>query len=175
MSYARLWRHVSETAALLNEHGIGEDDRVAIVLANGPDMATAFLAVSAAAACVPLNPSYRADEFHAVFHGLSVRALIVQATVPSPARAVASALGIPVIDLSPIADEPAGLFSVHIPAAIASARRPALASANNVALVLNTSGTTGNAKAVALTHANLWHSARNTADAFGSSRRAIAA
>ena len=43
--------------------GIGRGDRVAIVLPNGPEMATAFLAVAAGATTAPLNPAYRADEF----------------------------------------------------------------------------------------------------------------
>ena len=40
----------------LNELGIGRGDRVAIVLPNGPEMATAFVAVASAATAAPLNP-----------------------------------------------------------------------------------------------------------------------
>lgn len=49
-------------AVQLNALGLGRGDRVAIVLPNGPEMATAFVAVAAAASTAPLNPAYRADE-----------------------------------------------------------------------------------------------------------------
>ena len=38
-------------------------DRVAIVLPNGPEMATAFLSVASAATSAPLNPAYRQEDF----------------------------------------------------------------------------------------------------------------
>src|SRR5262245_29782695 len=62
LCYGRLHEHVVATIRALNELGIGREDRVAIVLPNGPEMATAFLAVSCAATCAPLNPTYRAEE-----------------------------------------------------------------------------------------------------------------
>ena len=49
--------------ATLNALGIGRGDRVAIVLPNGPEMATAFVAVACGATTAPLNPAYRAEEF----------------------------------------------------------------------------------------------------------------
>ena len=54
---------MSDTLAALNARGIGRNDRVAIVLDNGPEMAAAFLCISAGATAAPLNPAYRADEF----------------------------------------------------------------------------------------------------------------
>ena len=40
----------------LRAAGIGAGDRVAIVLPNGPEMATAFVTVAQAAITAPLNP-----------------------------------------------------------------------------------------------------------------------
>ena len=34
-----------------------------MVLPNGPEMATAFLAISSVCTCAPLNPAYSFDEF----------------------------------------------------------------------------------------------------------------
>ena len=48
---------IGDTVARLNALGIGRGDRVAIVLPNGPEMATAFIAVAAAASNAPLNPA----------------------------------------------------------------------------------------------------------------------
>src|SRR3979411_2508132 len=61
------WRALRDLAArtidALNAMGIGRGDRAAIVLRNGPEMATAFVCVAAGAATAPLNPGYREDEF----------------------------------------------------------------------------------------------------------------
>ncbi|TIU62197.1 MAG: AMP-dependent synthetase, partial [Mesorhizobium sp.] len=62
LTHGGLRRLIRETVAKMNELGLGRGDRVAIVLPNGPEMATAFLAVAAAASTAPLNPAYRADE-----------------------------------------------------------------------------------------------------------------
>src|SRR5262245_10893022 len=62
LSYGRLLEHVQEVGGRLRELGIRRGDRVALVLPNGPETATAFLAVAAAATCAPLNPAYRSGE-----------------------------------------------------------------------------------------------------------------
>ncbi len=49
--------------AALNTMGIGRNDRVAIALGNGPELAVTFLAVAAGATSAPINPAYSADEF----------------------------------------------------------------------------------------------------------------
>src|SRR5262249_27918942 len=111
---------VSETVALLNSLGIGRAGRVAIVLPNGPEMATAFLAIGAGAATAPLNPAYREDEFDFYLSDLEPRALVLAAGLESPARAVAARRGIPVIELAPQADGPAGSFRLQAASAPAS-------------------------------------------------------
>ncbi|MDZ7651550.1 MAG: AMP-binding protein [Burkholderiaceae bacterium] len=63
LSYKALRAHVARTVAALNALGIGRGDRVAIVLPNGPEMASAFVAIAAGTTSAPLNPAYRADEF----------------------------------------------------------------------------------------------------------------
>ena len=63
LSYAGLRALVTTTLASLNAAGAGRNDRVAIVLDNGPEMAACFLACAAGTASAPLNPAYRADEF----------------------------------------------------------------------------------------------------------------
>ena len=54
MSYARLTDQSDAVAAQLQGMGIGRGDRVAIVLSNGPEMAAAFLGVTACAVAAPL-------------------------------------------------------------------------------------------------------------------------
>src|SRR5687768_13594732 len=62
LTYGGLLRHVEYIVKSVNGMGVGRNDRVAIVLLNGPEMATAFLGVGACATAAPLNPAYRADE-----------------------------------------------------------------------------------------------------------------
>ena len=67
LSYTSLFEHCAATTALLNGAGVSRGDRVAVVLPNGPEMATCFLAVAMGASCAPLNPTYRRNEFELLF------------------------------------------------------------------------------------------------------------
>src|SRR5262249_40356408 len=103
LSYGKLLRQVEQVVQTLHRCGIGRKDRVAVVLPNGPEMAVAFLGVSAAATCAPLNPAYRASECEFYLTDLKAKALLVLAGADLPARAVAVALGIPIMELTPAA------------------------------------------------------------------------
>ena len=111
LTYNRLWAHVRGTVTTLNTMGVGRNDRVAIVLPNGPEMVVVFVAVAAGATSAPLNPAYRANEFDFYLSDLNAKALIIQSELDSPARAVAEARGIPIIELSPVLEAEAGIFT----------------------------------------------------------------
>jgi acyl-CoA synthetase (AMP-forming)/AMP-acid ligase II len=138
---------------------VGRDDRVAIVLPQGPDLAVTFLAVAAGATAAPLNPAYVEREFVFYLEDLQARALILPQGSDSPALAAASSLGVPVIELIP-GENGAGRFR------LSGVSRPlesqaGFAEADDVGLVLHTSGTTSRPKMVPLTHANLLASIRH--------------
>src|SRR4051812_36842195 len=101
LSYGALRQLIQYTGKALNAAGIGRNDRVAIVLPNGPEMATSFMAVACAATAAPLNPAYRADEFEFYLSDLNAKALIVEQGSPCAAIAVAEKLGVPVLALCP--------------------------------------------------------------------------
>ncbi len=154
LTYGGLRRHIGAVGETLRAIGINRNERVAVALADGPEMAVAFLAVAASATCVPLNPTYSADEYATYLADLHAKALIVQAGVPTPARAVARTCGCAIIELVPRPDAEAGLFSLT-----SVAQNPSVyhefASPNDIALVLHTSGTTARPKRVPLTHMNI--------------------
>jgi len=162
LSFAALSRLADDTVAALNRLGIGRDDRVAIVLPNGPEMAAAFIAIGAGATTAPLNPAYRAEEFRFYLTDLSARALVVERGSQSPAIAVAGELGVPVVELETQEDTPAGAFTLS-GAGGGPAARPGPAGPRDVALVLHTSGTTSRPKIVPLSQANVTASAGNIA------------
>ncbi len=154
------------TVARLNALGIGRHDRVAMVLPNGPEMAAGFLAIAAGATTAPLNPAYRADEFDFYLSDLNAKALVIQEGMESPARAVAAARNVPIISLHPGAL--AGDFTLEPQAAMAGpAAHPGFAEAEDVALVLHTSGTTSRPKIVPLRHINVTASAYHIGEVLG--------
>lgn len=173
LDYGTLAAFVTQTGARLNTLGIGRGHRVAMVLPNGPEAAAAFLAVAAHACAAPLNPALGDDEFTFHLRDMRADALLVQRDADEPvaagaARAVAVArrLGIPVVELTPRRDDPAGVFDLdgeprHLPADRSVPARP-----GDTALVLHTSGTTARPKLVPLTQENLNVAAGNTARAF---------
>ncbi|TQF80121.1 AMP-binding protein [Elioraea sp. Yellowstone] len=158
LDHAGLRTLAERTVASLNRIGIGRGDRVAIVLPNGPEAAAAFVAIAAGATTAPLNPAYREDEFAFYLEDLRARALVALKGAETPARAAAARLGIPVLDLVPGAA--AGDFTLE-GGTQGRAARPGLAEADDVALVLHTSGTTARPKIVPLSHANVTASARH--------------
>ena len=78
LSYGALLNLVENTVLALNRCGIRRNDRVAIVLPNGAEMAAAFVAVSCGATAAPLNPAYRKPEFDFYLSDLDAGALIVE-------------------------------------------------------------------------------------------------
>ena len=112
MTYGRLREHVDQTVGSLNLRGIGREDRVAIVLPNGPEMASAFLSIASAATTAPLNPQYRKPEFDFYLRDLGARALVVMEGSDSPAIESAEELGINLLRLGVPEGAPAGSFEL---------------------------------------------------------------
>jgi acyl-CoA synthetase (AMP-forming)/AMP-acid ligase II len=158
LSHAALAALAERTVGWLNAHGIGRNDRVAIVLPNGPEMATAFLCVGAGATTAPLNPAYRAEEFDFYLSDLDARAIVLMKGEKGAAREVAERRGIAILDLTP--GEAAGAFTLE-GGRPGVAAKPGMAQPSDVALVLHTSGTTARPKIVPLSQANVAASARH--------------
>jgi acyl-coenzyme A synthetase/AMP-(fatty) acid ligase len=150
LTYDGLRALAERTILALNGFGIGRNDRVVIVLPNGPEMVAAFLAIGSGATAAPLNPAYKVDEFEFYMSDLSAKALVVEAGSASSALEAAKRLGVAALTLNPAPALGAGAFllSGGTPGYVA---RPGRAAPEDVALVLHTSGTTSRPKIVPLT------------------------
>jgi acyl-CoA synthetase (AMP-forming)/AMP-acid ligase II len=163
--YADLRAHVQATVSALNERGIGRNDRVAIVLPNGPEMASVFLSVAAGATTAPLNPAYRRQEYEFYLSDLGAKTLVVEEGSDSPAVGVAADLGIPILELrvpdGAPAGAPAGTFELVGDGPGGPVDHGGMAEPDDIALVLHTSGTTARPKIVPLAQRNVCASAGN--------------
>ncbi|MHC4455238.1 MAG: non-ribosomal peptide synthetase [Planctomycetota bacterium] len=145
------------TWLLMHPH---EKDRVAIVLPNGPEMATAFISVAAYCSSAPLNQNYRTKEYQFYLTDLHAKAVILPEGIQSPAREVAQELKIPIIELK-IDNNEAGLFTLETNGPATSTTHEYITVPENEALVLHTSGTTALPKIVPLKQKNVIQSAEN--------------
>jgi oxalate---CoA ligase len=168
VSYAELDLLIDQVASTLRQLGVRESDTIGIVLRDGPEMALAFLAVSSVAAAAPLNPSYREPEFVFEIDDLGLAAVIVGSGEGEIGAAVSAATdrGIPILRVS--SSVSAGFDMVLSgPEVRAEADPGPRCHADDVALVLHTSGTTARPKIVPLSHSNLMASASAITETLG--------
>ena len=162
LTYGGLLGQVDRVVEYLNARGIHRNDRIAIALPNGSEMAVGFLGVASSAVCAPLNPAYSHSEFKFYLSELNPKGLIVQSGINTAATGVAEKHGIPVIELMPNSQGAAGTFTLRGNGRPVTLRR-GFPQAEDITLILHTSGTTSPPKLVPLTHANLLASAGNIA------------
>ncbi|HVA52442.1 MAG TPA: acyl--CoA ligase [Acidimicrobiales bacterium] len=155
-----LRREVDRLAAQLRSAGLGPNSRFAIVLPNGPEMAFVLLAAMAVGCAAPLNPKYREDEFRFYLDDLHASALITLEGA-SPEALAAAPEGV-----IPITVRGEGL-TIDLVVPFAGKSSMARPTADDLALVLHTSGTTSRPKIVTLRQRNLARSARNIASSLG--------
>ncbi|HUG36202.1 MAG TPA: AMP-binding protein, partial [Candidatus Limnocylindrales bacterium] len=155
LTYQALHAHVASTVAALNRMGIGRHDRLAVVLPDSAETATALMAVASCATAAPLNPAYRAAELEFYLADLRVSAVLLVAGSDAPARAAAEKLGLRIVERVPLGDAAAGLFALSgdVGGRVARTTRPA--GPDDVALLLHTSGSTARPKRVPILHRTL--------------------
>ena len=159
-TYGDLKKMTAYVSSRLRSYGISVADRVAIVLPNGPEMATAFITMAQSCTTAPLNPNYREEEYLFYLKDLNAKALVVLQDYNGPALAAANHLNISVIKVSVNPQHLAGEFELlgEIHNSVISQRLP---TPQDVALILHTSGTTSKPKIVPLLHSNIVSSAEN--------------
>lgn len=158
LTFAALDRHIRRIGEQLQAAGIGPSSRVGIALPRSPEAALLSLAVCCMSTMLPINPNLSTADLEAEVSRLRPDALIVAGGTDVPAWASKAGAG-------------CALFQVPTPASVVVSsfdgvelrqltptrrpRRPGSVDDDAVAVVFRTSGTTGVAKRVPVTHGNL--------------------
>jgi oxalate---CoA ligase len=157
ITYAGLSECLEAGVCRLIDEGVRRGDRVALFTPRGPSGLVGFLTVSSIATCCPIDPRLKRDEVQSALEALSVSA-IVDATDEPMLSELAGLLNLKFISMTfpAPAEEPASRPAQFRP----TGQR---AAADDIALILQTSGTTSRPKLVPLSHANI----RAAAEAIG--------
>jgi acyl-coenzyme A synthetase/AMP-(fatty) acid ligase len=115
ITFKALKKQVHDISGQLAGHGINKNDRAVIVLPNGPEMATAFLAISSYMSAAPLNPSYKLSEYEFYLKDLKPKIVIVEKESTNAVVEAANKLNIEICEIKQIKEEPKGIliFMIH--------------------------------------------------------------
>ncbi len=167
VTYSDLDRASAQVAGLLGGMGVGPGDRVGLMLPNVSQFAACYYGIlRAGAVVVPMNVLLKGREAAFYLSDSEAKVLLAWHQFAEPAEAGASSAGATCVLVGTTAfdDALAGIepnFDVVERAA------------DDTAVILYTSGTTGTPKGAELTHANLTSNATVTAALFGVDERAV--
>ncbi|MFY4774257.1 fatty acid--CoA ligase family protein [Metabacillus sp. RGM 3146] len=178
-TYGELNEMADRFAASLVAMGIGKGDHVALLLGNSPYFVISFYgALRAGASVIPVNPIYTPSEIAYILNNGDVKAVVsldlfipifeqLHATLPvlehiivcdTPPSEKKAALDPGKLNINPKMKSFTGLST----RGIGNFTAPELLE-DDVAVILYTSGTTGNPKGAMLTHKNLYCNANDVA------------
>lgn len=178
-TYGEFEQTVSRFAAALQQLGVEKGDHVAFLLGNTPHfLISLYATMRIGATAVPVNPMYTQSEISYILQNADVKAVIaLDLLLPLVEVGVQ---GLPQIEtyiicettpdvgekfnsLSSEAKEKAYLFS-QILSQVSATKEPVKIEEDDVAVILYTSGTTGQPKGAMLTHRNLFSNARDVGE-----------
>ncbi|MCU1594312.1 MAG: AMP-dependent synthetase, partial [Frankiales bacterium] len=155
LTYAQLWAHTKQYAAVLRDRGVGPGDKVALLIPNTPHFPLAYFGTLAlGAVAVPVHALLNASEIEYVLSDSGAKALICAAPLLGEGAKGAELAGVPVLavmdggDASVERIDELALAATPIEGFVQ--RDPA-----DTAVILYTSGTTGKPKGAELTHLNV--------------------
>ena len=153
-SYRDLLSRIETIGRQLNDAGFGCGDRIALVHPGGPEMVVAVQGIWSFATVVPMNPAHTVGEFALQFRDMGIKAVLVASGMESPARIAAERLALPLLDYAEDESGPVVRMAGEC-RPIDVSERSGPASADDIATVIVTSGTTGHSKIVPLRHRHM--------------------
>lgn len=165
-TYGELLERTNTVALQLESLGIGKGDRVALLFPNHPEFVSCFFAVvGIGGVVVPVNPLLKAEEIEHILCDSGAKALLVHGSCLTETQTAISGSSSlrHVIVASALPGTLDSVFPSRVSAHHLTAdRRCGLdvvpktdSSAEDLALIVYTSGTTGKPKGALLTHANI--------------------
>ncbi|MEU5404214.1 long-chain fatty acid--CoA ligase [Streptomyces sp. NPDC005963] len=155
ITYRELWDGARRYAAVLRDRGIGPGDKVALLLPNTPHFPLSYFGVLAlGATAVPIHALLRADEISYVLKDSGAAALICAASLLDEGGKAAEAAGTPVLTVMVEGKHNAPRLDA-LAAGSAPVDRHVPCDPGDIAVILYTSGTTGQPKGALLTHLNV--------------------
>jgi long-chain acyl-CoA synthetase len=153
VTYADLLQSAARVAGLLSSLGVTAGDRVAVMMPNLPQFAAIYYGIlRAGGVVVPMNPLLKSREVAYYLGDSGARVLFAWAGAESEARPGAAQAGAELIGVDP------ATFADRL-AEAAPTPDVVKRTDDDTAVILYTSGTTGQPKGAELTHANLTRNA----------------
>ncbi len=152
ITYAQLQDSSERVAAALQSHGVKTGDAIGLMVPNVPEFAIVYYgALRAGVAVVPMNPLLKSREVEYYLSDSGAKRLFAWHQFAAEANAGGDAAGVTVEVVEP------GAYSSGAAEAAVATR-----AADDTAVILYTSGTTGRPKGAELTHGNLLRNAEVT-------------
>jgi long-chain acyl-CoA synthetase len=144
ITYASLWEDTRRYAASLRDvHGIGPGDKVAVLVPNVPEFPKTYYAILAlGGVVVPVHALLRAEEIEYVLRDSGAKALVCHDALQGEGAKGAELANVPVISPSALLGDDA--IDTYVQR-----------DADDDAVILYTSGTTGKPKGAVLSHFNV--------------------
>ncbi len=156
ITYNRLGEMVGRFATALSELGVGPGDRVALISKPRAAWATTFFAIlRCGAVVVPLDPELRRGEIQRILHEAEVKGIVVSGGKADDVLSFRGELpGEPfLISMDRVQNEGVLFLDALL---LGKSELPRVeVDPSSLAILMYTSGTTGNAKGAMLTHANI--------------------
>ena len=164
LSWSQLARRVAKLAGALLARGLQTGDRVAILAGNGPlQIEATYAALWAGGVTLPINSRFAMPEMIEQVRDAEPAILIAGAGFAQQAAALhAGSLGLKAVLVEGVAELPQGMLAYEATLQAAGAVPDAERRGDDLACLYYTGGTTGRAKGVMLSHANLWANAAVT-------------
>jgi len=155
LTYAQLWAHSLQYAAVLREKGVGPGDKVALLLPNTPHFPLSYFGTLAlGAVAVPVHALLKSEEIEYVLRDSGAKALVCAAPLLGEGAKGAELAGVPVLAVMDGGD--ASLERIDTMALSATPIEAIVQTEpEDTAVILYTSGTTGTPKGAEITHLNV--------------------
>jgi malonyl-CoA/methylmalonyl-CoA synthetase len=165
VSYGEAEEGAARYAALFASRGLVPGDRIAVQVEKSPEALLLYLGcLRAGLAYLPLNNAYHEAEVRYFLENAEPRAVVAQPSSMPWLQPLASSLGIRnVFSLDAHGGGTLQEAAAKVPARFETVER----SADDLAAILYTSGTTGRSKGAMLSHGNLASNARVLHEAWG--------